>query len=135
MTVAELIVETRRLAADPEGFPSVPDIPGVDPQADDPQPRWSRADILRVAGAALESLAFAAPRAFQTGDRYAEPETAPVLGSMDNDAVPGLAPVGRALACMAASDLLADILDAGAAKQAESLAQRARALLEGFLEA
>lgn len=133
MNVGDFVAEVRRLAADPAGYPAAPDGGG---QADDPLPRWARADILRVANARLEMLSVLAPRLFQTGDAYAHSDTAPAL--TDSDAFDlttlGIPPLGQALACMTAADLLADILDKGSTEQSAALDRRAVALLEGFLD-
>lgn len=131
MTQAELIAEIRRLAADPDTFPAAVD---GEAQSDDPQPRWTRDEIVRVSNGVLADLSANAPRAFLTGDAYAHAASAPALGADDSASVPGIPSIGKALAFLTASELLADIMDKASAELSEAHARHGRALLEGFID-
>jgi len=136
MTLAEWIAETRRLAADPENLPPVPE--GEEPQAADPPPRWSRADLLRVGQSVLDSLAGKAPRAFQTGDAYVDLNDSPPL-LLDDDAqdlrLLGISALGQAVAHLAAASLLVEIQDKYSQDAAAGNRAAGMALLEGYVDA
>lgn len=134
MTLENWIKLVRRLVMDPEVLPPVPE--GEEAQPADPPPRWSTAEILDAGNAAIVRAVAVYPAVFQTGDTYAH-QAPPVLwdGETPDDeldlATLAAPHAGQALAYMAAADLLADVLDAGAASGSEAHRVKGLAILAG----
>jgi len=136
MLQADWITLVRRLVADPVALPTL-EQQADPPQATDPPPRWSRAEILAAAEGELARLLVQVPRIFQTGTAYRHLSQPPELP--DNDAFDmatlGNQPLPEVLARLVTAALLADVVDAGAATAADNHAARAAALLEGWTHA